>query len=399
MDAVLKPARLFSRLFEREKKPEVVDYSRYGRFLDSMDASEPDYDVTRLVVDICDEALIVTEKRVILLSKIKALDEKLYELRHYTCLGGEDISRIRDLLSRFANLTEKRRELRAQLDASERSLGYLAELEGDAPAAVVQIQEAEEKQRAFKRDLGYLEGEKSDLEFQAARLLRARTFIRSFTVIVCVCFGTGAALLAAACAALGVPVLAETLTLIGISAAFVGLLYAFSRRAEFAAALNVKKRKRAVELINKKTVLYAHYTNFLNYEYRKFKVRSGEMLKNNIEDFAEFRRLTARLDAVRTVLYETETEIETFLKNKDLYNPLFSIDKLNQIYSGENSEEHFHRLTEDKERAAAELDLLNRRHEALWEVLVDLSEKDGDRDSAIKRILKRYIEDVGAMMQ
>ncbi len=391
-------AEYFKSLFKPDKKVETVEYSRFKHYLDGYDEQSEDYNSIKLAVDICDEAFLITEKRIMLIDKQKAIEERLNEHECYSKLDDDDVYKIKDLLNRFASLTRDRKNLRDQLDSFERSLSFMRELEPEVPDALKEIKEAEERQRLFKQDLGYLEGEKSDLEYEMERFEIGLSFIQKFTVGMCIFFGLATIVLAFLSVFNNIDVLFPMTALIVMVIIISVLLYAFRRRIIFEKALNYKKQNRAVELINKKTVLYAHYTNFLNYEYKKFKVKNSEMLKNNMSDYGLYKHLTARLDSIRSIMYQTEAEIEDFLREKDLYNPSFTIERFSQVFDMDNKKSVYNELISEKSAIETNLSLMDKRHEALWDILSDLSEKDTTEEGIVGRIIKSYVDEAGNLI-
>ena len=81
-------------------------------------------------------------------------------------------------------------------------------------------------------------------------------------------------------------------------------VYLFRRHAYHELVLNNKKQKRAIELLNKKNVIYAYYTNFLKFEYDKYKVRNSTMLSSNLKDYDNYKHLVNRYDQISKILYQ-----------------------------------------------------------------------------------------------
>jgi hypothetical protein len=162
--------------------------------------------------------------------------------------------------------------------------------------------------------------------------------------------------------------------------------------------LNVKKQSRAVELINKKTVLYAHYTNFLNYEYKKYRVRNASMLKDNLKDYTLYKHLTNRLESIRSILSQTETEIETFFSERNLFAPGATIATFAGAVDLDNRKHLHNQLVAERSMIEKNLATLDQKHEKLWEVLSTLSQTKKE-ESLIGQIIKSYMDDAAKLIR
>ena len=394
-------ADFWARFFRRQAKNwETADsYSRFRHYLYELDPESPEYGAASTVVDICDEAYAVTEKRIVMIDRLKRVNDELAQMKGYHELSQKDIAKIKDLIARFASLSRDRHNLLGQLDSFERSLGFMKELEKEAPEAIRAIHEAEEHQRLYKQDLTYLEGERSELTYERERLQTGLSFIQKFAVGMCIAFGLSTMLLVLMYAVNGVNIFYPMVVMVFLVVAISALMYAFRRRILYELELNVKKQARAVELINKKTVLYAHYTNFLQYEYKKFKVRNAEMLKDNLNDYSLYKYVTDRLDSIRSIMYQTEQEIDGFLRQKNLYHASLTMDKLAYTLDLDHKKNHYQKLMAEREAIESKLALLDARHTKLWDALSDLAERDPAEDFLIKHLINRYVDEASTLIE
>jgi hypothetical protein len=263
----------------------------------------------------------------------------------------------------------------------------------DARQAMDSIKDAEKHQRALRMDIGYLTGEKEELIFEREDMQKNATFIRKFTVITLSVFAVVAAALIVMFIG-GVienPPLIPMFFLVVLAMAFVIIINVFAFRVRREMKLNTKKQQRAVELLNKKSVVYAYYTNFLRYCYKKYKASNSRTLENNLNDLESYRHLANRIDTVRNLMYETETGIERFLREKKLGGVKSTVEGFAKTINLEDKRRRFMELRAEKEISEKSLLEQDKRHEEIWDILMRLNA--ADQNGTINGILEAYMNE------
>jgi len=171
--------------------------------------------------------------------------------------------------------------------------------------------------------------------------------------------------------------------------AVVVLLYFFRQRVKSEMRLNLRKQQRAIELLNKKSVVYAYYTNFLRFCYKKYKAKNSRTLENNLNDLESYRFLANRIDTVRSIMYETETGIERFLREKKLGGVKATIEGFAKTVNLDDKRRRFKELEGEKLSLEKNLTEMDKRHEEIWDVLVKLNVEDTTQ--TINSILETYM--------
>jgi len=172
--------------------------------------------------------------------------------------------------------------------------------------------------------------------------------------------------------------------------AVVTLLYLFRRRLTYELEVNRKKQLRAIEMLNKKSVVYAYYTNFLKYEYGKYKVKSAQMLETNLKDYHNYQHVTNRVDSIRKIMYETEAAIDTFLRDKNIAVHT-SLEKFARTVNIDDKKRYHNELSEEKRAIEVNLASLDAKHERIWDLLTELNEKDKSAEGIIDKIIQTYL--------
>jgi len=357
---------------------------------------DPKNEPMRRAISLCDEALDIVSDRIILMNRLRDVTAKIAEVEGYNSLTDEDAQEFKDLLGRYSSLARESRQLQYQTTSFDHDVTYMEKHEDEAPKAIDEIKFAEDRQRIFKQDMGYLEGEKMVLEDDSQRLQNAFDFVEKFSVGCVIFFGALAAFLVFLHAFRDFQV---TFLLIAMSVFIViiaGLIYSLRIRLKQEIALNIRKQQRAVELLNKKTAVYAHFTNFLNYEYRKFKVRNSQMLKNNLNEYNNYKHLIRRLDSVRNILAQTEVAIEFFLKDKGIDVNYSNVEKFAQTINIDDKKQFYNEMNREKGLVERSLAVLEQRHTDVWGELMNIQENDENED--MKRLIDEYMVKAGKMM-
>ena len=407
-----RPPGLLSRIFGLFKRLPLVGrlvkdtkvdaafetYSKFKRFFEEMDLEDPLYPSVRQTSGLCDDALRIAKQRIQLGTRLQEYDEQLLELEHFSRLSEEEIEKLKKLLQYFMALTVERNQLYSQLSDFDKSLVDMFKLEEEAALAVPQIREAEERQRLLKQDLGYLYGEKADLVYERENFEKGLQFIHYFTLGLVGLFIVMTLLLGFLYIFNGSNIFLPTVIITLMVIIIASLLYIFRRRIRYELRINFKKQLRAVELLNKKNVVYAYYTNFLRFVYNKYKVRSSQMLENNLQNFGNYKFLVGRIDNLRRTMYETEAEIERFMKEKHLTGLRASVEGFAKTANLDDKKRYYEELLKSKEAVEKELNALDLRHEEIWDTLMVLNDNDRSSGKIVDKIIQTYLDEAGGLL-
>ena len=276
------------------------------------------------------------------------------------------------LAERFARFPERRRNVLIQMakqysalrgqkqeakDHHEEMREYLNQVNDltfgeDLPRVLKIIEENELEFQKAQKDLSYLEGERSGLEYEFKRS-QIGLFITGVVLYVAVAaaiLGTIFLFLLSKRQNIFVPAVVLILSI-----GFFGIWAAVFRRY-FRSALekNGRMQQRAVKLMNKVKLKYVRYRQLLDYEYEKFEVNSSEGLRlryeiftkekhqrQRYEDLEKQQRLAA-LDIARelaSTLPEKEEELmDLFLQDSDYYATSGGRDRLKERLLEEKEE-------------------------------------------------------------
>ena len=380
-------------------KPEA-DAQKESRFEDFIKLGEENgKDDVVAAAQLCDEGLDIVADRIALINRLADVDSKMDEVQAYASMSEEDIEDLEELLGRYSTSSRESNQLRYQVTSFDAGLEAFDKLEKDAIKAVPEIKFAEGRQRIFKHDIGHLEGERVVLNHERERLKNGIDFVYKFSIGTVIFFAAALALL------VFLYVVYHVNTIIVLSGMLVfvvilsGLLYSLRQKLRYELALNHKKQQRAVELLNTKIAVYAHFTNYLNHEYRKYKVRNSKMLENNLEDYGHYKHMTKRLDALRDITEQTEDSIEFFLKDKGITANVGSIEKFASTLNIEDKMAFHQELFREKTLIETSIKKLDEKNAQIWNTLTSIKESATENKVIIETMMDEWEKKAARLIQ
>jgi len=384
--------------YKEEKEKTVLDFSRFGHFLNELEEGTKEYAFIEENVKSCDSALRAAKKRITLSKKIKQMDVTLKELECFNSLNDEEAKRLKDMLESFLSLTKERNVLLYQLTSFESSVTYMESVLLDAENILPQFIEAEKNQRIFKYDISQLTGEKAALEDERISIENGISFMGMFSVGMVVAFSSVALFLGYLFLIDQRNIFMPTTVLVLLAMTVSVLVYTFRKRMTFELALNSKKQKKLIAILNKKTAVLAHYTNFINYVHKKYKITNSQALKTNMSEYEHYKHISRRIDSIRKIMYETESTIEKFLTEKNINNITNTLEQFAKTIDIEDKRAFYKELQGRKDRAEAELLSLDDQHVVLWNKIEANSKNDITKTHIVSDMIKVYFDDVAKMM-
>jgi len=150
-------------------------------------------------------------------------------------------------------------------------------------------------------------------------------------------------------------------------------------------------QSRAVKLLNKAKIRYVYYTNFLEYEYKKFNVDSSEQLERNWELYNKNKHHEVRYRSINSTMSRIEDEVLSILEKRGIHVNFF--DDIKQWSSVEERRKILIDLQQEKEALESKLDFLDTYQEDIWNQLNELKERDYTEDKIIEKIIQNYLAD------
>ena len=371
----------------------------FADHLAGLDPKGPLYKSVKQAVDLCDSALRNVRGRISLSDKLFECEGKIRELSYINRMSDGEFEHFKSLLERFSALSHERMGLLDRMATFNKSLPALASVENQAGGAVSGMREAEEYRRALRHDISALEGEKEDLSFEHRYLSAGIGFISRFGVGLTGMLVFAAALLWYMSAAHEADVVTYGAALAFLSVTAATLIYIFRKRISLELEVNNRKRQKAVHILNQKNTVFAFYSNFLNYSYGKYHVRSASMLQSNLNDYGRYKQVASRIDNVRSVMYQTQREIELIMRDKGIDQDNASIEGFARSADLDGQKRALGLIMAAKAEGERQIAELENRHTDIWNLLTRLK---ADRPAARERIegvIQTYLGELGRILE
>jgi predicted nucleic acid-binding Zn-ribbon protein len=162
----------------------------------------------------------------------------------------------------------------------------------------------------------------------------------------------------------------------------------FSERLKRSIRKNVKKQNRAIALLNKKTALYAHYTNYLRYEYDKYNVRDSKALEATVNEYKTYAATTSRIDTLRETTREAEKRLRAFIKQKNMAYPPTDMEQFAKTAA--ESMRDVQNIKDEKAALEKRLDALDRRRADIWRMISAAKVGDESKERVVERIIAQF---------
>lgn len=394
---------LLSRFLSKFKKEEILtsrktlndysyEYSKFREYVFLLEDSEDDDKVLK-AIELCDDSLKLDRHRLYLDKKRKECDVILSDLKCYDNLSEEETKTLKSLINKFVQLNNERKAIRYQLGDFDSSINKLETLEEEAHDALYQIEDAENSKRLLNRDIELIKDEKERTALDRERLQFAYDILYKFSFAVSIVLGIAIIVLTLISVSLNESFFLP-LSILCITLVFtIVLIYAFRRKIIFELKLNEKKYSKLVSLLNKKTVVYSYYVNFLNYTYNKYNVKSSRTLKTNLNDFNNYKHIISRYDNLGRLVYSVQEQLENFLADKEISISNGSLESFAKSINIDNQISYFKEVSNRKSKIEDRIREIEDEHQQLWEKLVALNIEDNSKEKVIEKIIKAYLNE------
>lgn len=375
------------------------DNTKFQDFLKNLDISDPEYESVRKAVDCCEEAIYLSEKRIAYSEELQNIYIKEKDLELFNEFSREQLKSLQEKIDEYKTISKEKKGLKNQVENYDRAFDYLAKIEHQVEPAIKEMQYQERRQSGLKRDIAYIQGEKEELIYDKEQLENSLDFLYKFSIVfVCVMavitFTMGLFKIALNKKIFIPAVLLAVFTIVVGTAT-----YYFQRKFRFELEMNARLQIRAVELLNRAKVLYANCTSFLNFEYKKYKVKSSEMLKSNWDEYLYQKQINKKHIAINNRMLEIFTDIEKLFKKKGIQDVQNLFESLLYLINLDDKKLLQKEIKEIKERTQRELEDLNIRQEKLWESIMELQRNDMTERHIISDIVNAYEQEVQKLLE
>ncbi|PKM93391.1 MAG: hypothetical protein CVU84_15500 [Firmicutes bacterium HGW-Firmicutes-1] len=248
-------------------------------------------------------------------------------------LPKDEIQELESLSRLYSETVLEKETFQKLLKNQNTATNYLQKYKDEISNAVVQMEEHETKLSIIKNDLYHLEGEKAEIAYRNNRALAALAFIKIALVGMIILSSIAALILTTMFFVYGFDVFLPSLV-VTVLVGFMGLwIFVFRRYLVHELKKNQKLQKREVELTNKTKIKYVNIQQFLDYEYKKFRVNSSEMLQMRWENYQNNSRNEAKFKRISSSMATLIEDLDRLLLRNNIEGGSFVTDHIDYFIS------------------------------------------------------------------
>ncbi len=383
-----------SALGFKEVVEEVVHYER-NEFVDFLEdvpdyVSDENYENIKEITLLCTRSIGVITQKMQLLSNSKSIEREIHNTKYISDLSDEDIDKLKKKIDLFLNLSRENTRLMYSVTSFNKAISELQGRTEQANQVLPEIEHSERQAKLLKNDIFLIESERSDIYASYDKMNNTIDIMDKASIASLILFTIITFVLVYLNVFKSVHVLFYLLILMTVLVLSIGSMYLVKLKLKKAIKINLKKQARAVTLLNRKNVVLAHHTNFLNYEYKRFNAQSSVNLRSNLQEFEEYKKVANRKSATRRSLEETEAELKDFFRERGKALPNISVEKFVDMIDIENKKMHYDRLVMERVKVEEEVEKLDLEQEELWEHIEYLQNITPSERNIIGDIIKAY---------
>jgi ABC-type multidrug transport system fused ATPase/permease subunit len=302
-------------------------------------------------------------------------------------MNSKSLNEFENLAYSYIGTIEDKQQYRNRLSVTSDELEYLGEYEEDISQVIQDIRVVEEKQRNVKSDINYIEGEKGELLYRQERLIKTQSVIKVLMIILLSIFAISTLALTIIYTNNDVDIFIPSIIMIVIIGFFGLWIYIFRRYVVHEIKKNILLRQRAVELLNKIKLKYVHNEQFLTYEYKKYKVKSSEILEYKWDQYKQNINDRHSIHKISTNILAIENDIERLMKNNNILLPSMFFENIAKYVDKRSRDIYRKEVDENRITIKNQIDEYENEITLIRKILLDIKENDTTESKEITKIV------------
>lgn len=348
------------KLFRRRKKPQKsIDdiLSKVTEDVLSEEDSKDERKVHHYVLGHCEQIIETAKALEDEKTEYRVVTSYLTDIQTIEDMPEKDAAMLRETATSIVTLNRSRDDYLATTQKISDS--QYAMMQQDEPVlteAIKRLQANEMYQAAVKRDMQYLEGEKTEWTYYRQELMDEQNFLRKLS---CVLFGISVMLLAIILVMkVGFEVDVTFLfTILVFSAALIGSFILIKMQSN---EREIKKSEvnmnHAISLLNKTKIKYVHSTNAVDYVCEKYNVHNSYELTYLWEQYQEAAREKEKFERNSEDLEYFNGQLMRLLNRYKLYDSKVWINQPNALVDKREMVEIKHGLITRRQKIRARIE-------------------------------------------
>lgn len=307
---------LFSN-FKKNKSEEIKEFEDRIRSIELSEPKKNEY----YVVDLCEQMIDASKEYESAKKEYDLVTNYLSDIQAIEDMQGEERQELNEAAKKIFNLNRERNDfLHTENKISDAQFIQMQEVEEEMPAALKRFQKNEEYLETVKKDLRYIEGEKTEWEIVRQECMREQKQLRLISIMLVVLFVLAITLMALVASISNM----DTQLIMVILAFFVVIVAAYAVIRYQDCSKEIRKsdncKNRAIVLENRLKLKYVNTKNAVDYACDRFHVKNSYELAYIYEEYLEAVRQKARFRSNNDQLEYYNKELIYMLEKQMLYD-------------------------------------------------------------------------------
>lgn len=327
------------------------------------------------IIKYCEEMIGANKELEEEKSEYRIVTNYLKDIQLLEELPPNDKAEICGVAEGICKLSRKREEYRkADRKISDAQFAQMQQEESRMPDAIVRLQKNEDYQSAVKKDMNYLEGEKTEWHYYRLELIHQQRLLKYLSFALFLVFATSVAVLFV----LQGQFRKDTTYawMISLLIASVGGFCIYMKMSFNQTAIKQSEanRNRAVELLNKMKFKYVNVTNAVDYAREKYHVKNAYELNYIWEQYLNEVREREQIKKTSEELQYMNDKLVRLLKRYRLYDAQVWISQPNALADKKEMVEVKHNLHARRQKLRTRIEYntknIRERREEIDKILV-----------------------------
>ncbi len=336
---------------QKETRDLDSDFDRVYAKIQEMDDWDDPKKIEHYILDSCEQIVSTTKEIELERKELRSVSNYARDLDVLENLSEDSIKEIRQTARRLVTLKETRLEMKNHPHKVEGQLfEILEENREDLEDTIFRMRENENYQDSVKRDMNYLEGEKTRYEMDRENSKASMKVMRTLSLFLVVGLGALLALVFVLKFTTDMDVNWIVMGILLLISGFAVLIYVKNAESRRRSKRALKKLNNTIQLLNIVRMKYATVTKALEYVRNQYGIESAEELDYlyhqyllEVEDQERYRQTNQDLDHQTNLL-------EKQLGELNLYDQYIWKSQAEALANPDGLKETRLRLVERKER-------------------------------------------------
>lgn len=342
--------------FSKKKKNNSEELNEFEERIRSIELSEPKKS-EYYVVNLCEQMVDASKEYESAKKEYDLVTNYLSDIQMIEDFPKEERQELNEIAKKIYHLTRERNDfLQTENKISDAQFIQMQEIEDEMPAALERFQKNEDYLEHVKKDLRYIEGEKTELEIVRNECVREQRQLRQISVMMMILFALALILLVLLTNLMEL----DTQLVMVILSFFAVAMGAYVMIRYQDCAREIKKsdnrRNRAIILENRVKLKYVNTKNAVDYACERFHVKNSYELTYIYEQYLEAVKQRERFRTNNDQLEYYNKELLYMLQKQMLYDAKVWLNYVSAIIDPREMVELKHELITRRQKLRARIE-------------------------------------------